>query len=306
MILRREVTGVQVAGTVAVLFLVVLAGAIARKLNIMTDSVIHGTSRLVTEITLPCLTVYSMTQRTFSPELLRDFFLTLGLSFVFILLSIGLGWLIFRKSERSKRVILSCFCGLSNCGFMGYPVIMAINPDWMIYAVAFNISYGLIAFSLCVSLFAGEKRINLKAALLNVNIIASVIGFVLFCFNVGDLGIIGNALNTVGGLTTPLSMILIGTRITTFRPKDLRDMDTHLVVLLRNLALPLLTYLILLLIPVGREVRVVIFILTAMPLGTLVSMLAELYHADVAFAARTVAWSTLLSLGTIPLMLLLV
>ena len=296
----------QVAGTVAVLFLVVLAGAIARRIGIMTDAVIHGTSRLVTEITLPCLTVYSMTQREFSAELLRDFLLTLALSFVLILLAIGLGWFLFQKSERSRRVILSCFCGLSNCGFMGYPVIMAINPDWMIYAVAFNISYGLIAWTLCVSLFAGDRRLNLKRALLNVNIIASAAGMALFCLNVRDLGLFGDALNMIGGLTTPLSMLLIGTRITTFRPKDLRDMDTHWAVLLRNLALPLATYGILLLLPVAAEIRTVIFILTAMPLGTLTSMLAELHRADTAFAARTVAWSTLLSLGTIPLMLLLV
>ena len=295
----------QVAGTVAVLFLVILAGAIGRKLTIMTDGVIHGLSRLVTEISLPCLTVYSMTQRAFSAELLRDFLLTLVLSFVFILLSIGLGWFIFR-GEQSRRVILASFCGLSNCGFMGYPVIMAINPDWMIYAVAFNVSYTLIAWTLCVSLFAGQKRMNLKRALLNVNIFASAIGILLFCLNVRDMGVFGDALNMIGGLTTPLSMLLIGARITTFRPKDLRDPDTHLVVLLRNFALPVLIYGILLLLPVAREVRVVIFILLAMPLGTMVSMFTELYHGDAPFAARTVAWSTLLSLGTIPLMLMLV
>ena len=295
----------QVAGTVAVLFLVILAGAIARKVNIMTDGVIHSLSRLVTEITLPCLTVYSMTQRAFSPELLRDFLLTLALSFLFILLSVGLGWLIFR-GDRSRRVMLASFCGLPNCGFMGYPVIMAINPEWMIYAVAFNISFTLVAWTLCVSLFAGQKKISLKKALLNVNIVASAVGILLFCLNVRDLGVFGDALNMIGGLTTPLSMLLIGARITTFRPKDLRDPDTHLVVLLRNFALPVLTYGILLLLPVAREVRTVIFVLTAMPLATMVSMFAELYHADAPFAARTVAWSTLLSLGTIPLMLMLV
>ncbi len=295
----------QVASTVAVLFLVVLAGAVARLTKIMSDEVIHGVSRLVTEITLPCLTVISLARREFSPEVLRDFLVTLVLSLAVIGLSILLGWLVFHDSPRGRRVMLAGFCGLSNCGFMGYPVVAALNPDWMIYAVAFNIAYNLIAWTLVVSLFAGEKKISLKKALLNVNIIASVIGISLFCLPVTLPDILGNALDSVGGLTTPLSMILIGTRITEFRPKDLKDVDTHLIVLLRNFVLPTLTFGAMLLLPVSGEIRSVMLIMTAMPLGSLIPMLAELYHNDAPFAARAVAWSTLLSLGTIPLMLTL-
>ena len=288
---------VQAAGTVAMLFLVLLSGVIARKLNIMTDQVIHGTSRLVTEITLPCLTVYSLTRREFAPEILRDFALTLVISLAVIGGSVALGWFLFRGHGRGRRVILSCFCGLSNCGFMGYPVIEALRPDWMIYAVAFNIAYGLIAYTVCLSLFAGEGKLNWKKALLNVNIIASVIGIALFCLNYHWHGLefLGSALNTVGGLTTPLSMMLIGTRLTTFRLHDLRDRDIHFIALLRNLALPLAVWGLSLLLPVSAEIRGVLLIMTAMPLGTLVSI----------FADRAVGWSTLLSLGTIPLMLLL-
>ncbi len=295
----------QVAGTVAVLFLVVLAGAIARLTRIMKDEVIHGISRLVTEISLPCLTVMSL-QRDFSAEVFRDFLVTLVLSFVLIALCILLGWFVFRQSSRGRRVMLASFCGLSNCGFMGFPVIMALNPDWMIYAVGFNISYSLICWTLVVSLFSGEKKFSVKKVLLNVNIIASAVGILLFCLSVRLPDVFARALDTVGGLTTPLSMLLIGTRITEFRPRDLKDPDIHLIALLRNFALPVLCYGAALLLPISAEIRTVILILTAMPLGTLVSMFAELYHADAPFAARAVAWSTLLSLGTIPLLMTLV
>lgn len=299
----------QAAETILTLFLVLLAGVIARRLKIMSDDMIHGTSRLVMEITLPCLTVYSMTRQRFDPEILRDFALTLVISLAVIGLSVALGWFLFRKRERGRRVILACFCGLSNCGFMGYPVIQALRPEWMIYAVAFNISYGVIAWTVCVGLFAGQgSHVNLKKALLNINILASLVGFFLFCLNFHWEGVtwLEKTLDTVGGLTTPLSMLVIGARLTSFRPADLKDRDIHLIAILRNLLLPLAVYGLMLLLPVSGDIRAVMLILTAMPLGTMVSMFAELYRGDGDFAARAVGWSTLLSLGTIPLIMLLI
>ncbi len=47
------------------------------------------------------------------------------------------------------------------------------------------------------------------------------------------------------------------------------------------------------------------FILTAMPCGTMSSMQAELYSGDTLFAARAIAYSTLLLLVTVPIMSML-
>ena len=294
----------QATNAVAVLFLVVLAGLIARKLGILTDGVSHALSRLITQISMPCLMLTSM-QREFSPDLLRGFGITLGLGVIIIFGSVFLGWMLFSSRPRERRVLLANFCGFSNCGFMGYPIIEAINPDWMIYAVAFNIAYNLACWSVGVALFSGDKRFRIKKVLLNQNIIASLLGFILFCVGFRWPGVLFRGMEYVGGLTTPLSMLLIGARLSGIRPKDLTDMDYHRIALLRNIVLPLGTLGLLFLFPLSSDIRQVVFILTAMPLGTLIAMLAELYHGDAVFAARSVAWSTLLSLGTIPLLSLL-
>ncbi|MBR4458809.1 MAG: AEC family transporter [Clostridia bacterium] len=289
---------------VAVLFLVVLAGLIARKLGILTDEVSHAVSRLITQITLPCLTLTSM-QRPFSAELLQGFLISLGLGLLIIPGSILLGWALFSARKRERRALLANFCGFSNCGFMGYPIIEAINPAWMIYAVGFNVAYNLSCWSIAVMLISGEKKIDLKKILLNQNIIASVIGFALFCAGFRWPDVLFRGMDYVGGLTTPLSMLLIGARLSGIRLKELRDMDYHWIALLRNLVLPLAVLGLLFLLPLPSDIRQVVFILTAMPLGTLIAMLAELYNGEAAFAARSVAWTTLLSLGTIPLLSLL-
>ena len=117
--------------------------------------------------------------------------------------------------------------------------------------------------------------------------------------------ILSQTLSLVGGLTTPLSMLLIGTRICGIRLGDLRDKDYHLAAALRLVALPLLVYAALRPLHLDTAVWSTIFLLTAMPCGTLTAMQAELYGGDTHFAARAIAYSTLLSLATVPVMSML-
>lgn len=67
----------SIASQVVILFLVVLVGALCRKLRFFTDETIRGVTQLVVNITLPVLTVYNM-QRPFETRVLINFLLTLG------------------------------------------------------------------------------------------------------------------------------------------------------------------------------------------------------------------------------------
>ena len=84
---------------VVILFLVVLVGALCRKLRFFTDETIRGVTQLVVNITLPVLTVYNM-QRPFETRVLINFLLTLGLSIVAILAAL-LGSLFLALAQRS-------------------------------------------------------------------------------------------------------------------------------------------------------------------------------------------------------------
>ena len=289
---------------VLILFAVVLIGALCRKLGYLTDETIHGISQIVVNITLPCLTIVNM-QKPFNTDVLINFLLTFGLAFLSIVLCIVLGLLIFKSRPRSRRAVLANLLSFSNCGFMGYPVILAINPDWMIYAVAYNIAFVLASWTVGVSLFQGRENISLRRVLLNPNVIASVIGFVLFCSRITIPAVPTRFLNLVGGLTTPLSMLLIGPRLCGLHLSDFRDKDYHLAALLRLVLLPLLVYVLLRPLPLAPAVMGVLFLLTAMPSASTVAIQAELYGGDVTFAARAVAYSTFLCMLTIPVVSLL-
>lgn len=294
----------SIASQVVILFLVVLVGALCRKLHFFTDETIRGVTQLVVNITLPVLTVYNM-QRPFETRVLINFLLTLGLSIVAILAALLGSLFLFRNRPHDKRAVLANLEGFSNSGFMGYPIILAVNPDWMIYAVAYNIAFVFVTWTVGVSLFQGRQNVSLKRVLLNPNVIAAFLGFAVFCLNITLPDILSQTMSLIGGLTTPLSMLLIGTRISGIRLSELRDKDYHITAALRLIVLPLILYVLLLPLHLDPAVWSTLYLLTAMPCGTLSAMQAELYGGDARFAARAIAYSTLLSLVTVPLISML-
>lgn len=289
----------SIASQVVILFLVVLVGALCRKLRFFTDETIRGVTQLVVNITLPVLTVYNM-QRPFETRVLINFLLTLGLSIVAILAALLGSLFLFRNRPHDKRAVLANLEGFSNSGFMGYPIILAVNPDWMIYAVAYNIAFVFVTWTVGVSLFQGRQNISLKRVLLNPNVISAFIGFAVFCLNITLPNILSQTMSLVGGLTTPLSMLLIGTRVCGIRPCDLKDKDYHIAAALRLIVLPLLALLLLRPLHLDDCVWRTIYLLTAMPCGTLTAMQAELYGRRQPFCRAAIAYSTLLSLATVP------
>ena len=97
-------------------------------------------------------------------------------------------------------------------------------------------------------------------------------------------------------------MLLIGTRVCGIRLSALKDRDYHLAALLRLVIMPLAVYAVMRPIPVSEPVKGILFLLTAMPAGTVIAMQAEVYDSDAVFASRAIAWTTLLALFTVPVL----
>ncbi len=291
----------SIASQCAILFIVVLVGVFCRKRGFFTDEVIRGVTQLVVNITVPALTISSM-QRPFDREVLVGVLWTMLFTVIVVLASLAVGLLLFRKRPHDRRAVMANITAFTNCGFMGFPIVLAFNPDWMIYAVAFSSTNAIFVWSLGTMLFTSREQVSLKRILLNPNIISALIGFVIFLGNITLPVIVFDSLSLVGGLTTPLTMLLIGTRVCGIKVSELKDIDYHLAALLRLVIMPLAVYALMLPIPVSEPVKGILFLLTAMPAGTVIAMQAEVYDSDAVFASRAIAWTTLLALFTVPLM----
>ncbi len=291
----------SIASQCCVLFIVVLVGMFCRKRGFFTDEVIRGVTQLVVNITVPALTISSM-QRPFEHDVFLGVLMTMLFTALITVASLAVGLLLFRKYPVKRRSVMVSISAFTNCGFMGFPIVLAFNPDWMIYAVAFSSTSCILLWSLGAMLFADRDEVSVKRILLNPNIISAVIGFVFFLGNITLPSIAQESLSLIGGLTTPMTMLLIGTRVCGIQLRTLTDKDYHIAALLRLIVMPLAVYAVMLPVPVSEPVKGILFLLTAMPAGTVIAMQAELYDGDSVFASRAIAWTTLLALFTVPVL----
>ena len=294
----------SIASHCSILFIVVLVGVFCRKRGFFTDEVIRGVTQLAVNITVPALTISSM-QRPFEHEVLTGVLMTMLFTTLITLASLALGLFLFRNRTSDRRAVMASITAFTTCGFMGFPIVLAFNPDWMIYAVAFSSTNGILVWSLGTMLFAGKENLSFRRIVLNPNVISAMIGFIIFLFSFTLPTVVYDSLSLIGGMTTPLTMLLIGTRVCGIRLSALKEWDYHIAALIRLIVMPLLVYTMMRLIPLSVPVKGILFLLTAMPAGTVIAMLAEVYDSDAVFASRAIAWTTLLALVSVPMMGLL-
>ncbi|MGI6189627.1 MAG: AEC family transporter, partial [Caldicoprobacteraceae bacterium] len=114
-----------------------------------------------------------------------------------------------------------------------------------------------------------------------------------------------NAASMVGSMTSPLSMLIVGALLANLPFKEMfRGFPVYLGSFVRLIAMPLLFYLILKPFSIPADILNISVILTAMPAAVNTVIFAEKYGGDSELASRIVGISTVLSVMTIPLIML--
>jgi predicted permease len=138
--------------------------------------------------------------------------------------------------------------------------------------------------------------------LLNPNIIAIVLGALLFIFSIQIPNIPNQIIKYVGSVNTPLSMIVIGNSLANIKfTKDMLNKEIGLTILLRNLIFPIIGIFLLKLVGVTGIAFYTTIIMAACPVAGLVVLFTLQAHGDAAPAISAMSLSTILCLVTIPL-----
>ncbi len=296
----------NVISQVVVLFLLMFCGFLSTKLKLISDEGIAGLNNLVIYFALPCLTVAKL-QTDADPQLARELVQVFFISGAVMLFS-GLiaRFALFRGEEERRRAVFTSIDMFPNVGYMGYPVLTAaFGAANLIYCVMYNAMFNILSWSVGVLLF-DRHALDIRKILRVPSLLGAVIGVALFALRIRLPGVLASAMDSMGSVTTPLAMFIIGTRLTQLRKSDLRDVKLLLTCGMRLLVFPLLTWLCLLPFGLSKMVLAQVVLCTAMPGAAVIVIQAENYGGDSALASRGVALSTLLSIATIPLMLLLV
>lgn len=288
------------------LFLIIFVGIYGVKKGIINEEVEKGLRNLLLKITLPLLVVSSFSL-SFEDDMMQNVLKSFLYSFIAFIIAIIVSYifLIFFKDKEKGRVLQ--FANVfSNCGFIGFPIIESIfGGEGVIYTSIFNMFFSIFLWSYGVILYSDKlEKKDIKNILLNPGIIAVYIGLPLLIFRIQLPNSIYNTLKTVGSMTTPISMIIVGCVLSKVKLRDaLKDWTIYYSALLKLIIMPISIFIFGKIIKDDSVVMKTMVILQAMPAATMTSIFAENFNKQKEYAAIIVLITTLLSLITFPIIL---
>ena len=299
---------------VSVLFLLIVIGYIAGKANIITIGGQRELSSLVLKVTMPATIIMAL-QLKYTPERLMTAFKIIGIVMVAYIGMIILSAFISKifKVNDGQRDVIQIALILPNTSFMGYPIVLSIlGGESLFFAVlgtglVFEIiswTYGIYTISRTTE-FDFRKSIA-KNIIFSPGILSIAIGLLLFILSISIPEPINTTMKILGQATSPLAMMVVGILLSRSNIMEcLSTVKLHLIALIKLLVFPLLILGVLKIFGfTGMEIIIPVVMLS-MPTAAYVAIFSENVGNDTNLASQIIFISSLLSLITIPIMVML-
>lgn len=289
----------------ASLFVYLAVGFFLRKRGMITDAGRSMLSDLAIYVFLPCAVFASFQNGVGIEQLIGGGFILL-ISFV----QSGFAWLVgriaFRNCQPEQGKILRYGTLIANSAFAGLPVLEQVYGTMgVFYGSIYIIPNRIMMWTAGMALFQEEKNEKLTAWLvkifLNPGMIAVFLGVGRMLLPFSIPGFIDTAVSAIGGCTTAIPILIVGSILADTSVKNLVDKNMIFIVLIRLFLLPATALLMMKGLGFGAVETGTAVILSGMPVGSTTAILAEKYGADAGFGSRCIFVTTLLSLFTIPL-----
>ena len=267
--------------TVGIMLAYAVPGYILIKVRAVKADSISAFSKLLMYVCQPFLTLYSFNRAEFTPELGVNLLIFFALVTALQLAFIGIMCLIFRKKRDDVRYrVASIASVLSNCSFLGVPILEALFPDWAnapAYSMVFFFSMSLLGWTLVSAVYTLDRRyISVKKALLNPATISLVIalpffltGFKISAENGWFLGQLENMITVLARMTTPLCMLIMGMRLATVPVKSIfTEPLAYLCIAIKQIVFPLVTLGLLTLMGLDEELQWCMYVMCACPIAS--------------------------------------
>ena len=313
--------------TVLFLLLLTIPGFILAKLKMLPKSASETLSVIVLYGCQPILVFTSFQGCEFSAEIAINMLIVAGLALLAHLLMFAVGKIVFLKWKKDDKVkTVKYLSAFSNCAFMGLPFLQslfkdpALQSELVIYCAVVLAVFNILTWTFGVYIMTGDKnQISAKKVLLNPVIIAVAISLVVFFVTQKPLvkfAAEGTALHTVleklmgslnyiSNIVTPLSMFVIGIRLSNISVGQLlTDKWAYITTFMKLIVMAFLSIFLVAFLPISATIKYTIFFLLAMPSAASGAMMAVKFGKDGDFASVCVVLSTICSIVTLPLLYL--
>lgn len=294
------------AEQVIIIFLLIALGFILKKTNKIDESGAKQLTNILLTIVTPCVLINAY-QKEFQAELAVNLLYAALFTLVIHLVMILLSTLIFRK-EPTERYKINIFTSIySNCGFMAIPLLSAVlGNDGVFYGSAYLALFNILYWTHGVALYGGVKNLSLKKVFLNPGVIGTAVSLVLFFLGITLPKVIIEPVQYMAGLNTPLAMVVLGTYLANIDfKKTLSKLSIYGVSALRLVIFPILGIAIAKLLKMDSTVVQSVLISAACPSAAVATLFAARFGLDAEYASEIVSVTTLLSIVTIPCVMML-
>lgn len=289
------------------MFLIMVIGAVTFKTGIADNGTSKRMSSILLNVITPCMIIVSY-QMEFDRDLLIGLILTLGLSVASIFLSILLSRLLIRSKENPDMAVEKFSMIYSNCGFIGIPIINGLlGAKGVFFMTAYITAFNIMIWSHGILLMKGKtgNLMSTMKSFINSSTVAIVIGILLFVTGLHLPEVVGNPLSMIGAMNTPVAMLISGMNLAESELLScLKSPRTYMISAAKLLAIPLITLVLLMAVRVDYAIAVTILVASACPSGATGAMFALQYNKNSQYASKLLAVTTVLSLVTIPAVML--
>ena len=307
----------QVFLSVLETFIIFGVGALVWRLKWVEPADLNKLTHVTLDVFFPLLTFVTVF-RNFDPARLNEFWIMplLGLGIMV------LGWVaglpfrgLLRDPGRGRRGTFVHLCAINNYLFLPLIVIDNLWGDrelalLLILSVGSTIGFWTIG----ILAFGGKNEEKFSRTVLRIllspNVLAVAAALLAALSPVKLPGMIADsllaAMDSLGGVAVPFMLVLVGVALAQFAKRMGHGLfDLALISVLRLLLLPLLTILLLWLLPLPPEMYKVAVVVAIMPAASSSVLVARQSGGSEEFAGQVIFWTTILSLGTLPLLLAL-
>ena len=309
---------------VLLLVLLMLPTALMKKFRLVKDGFGVSLSNYVLYVGTPGMIILAL-YRDFDKTIALRSLAVVGFFLVFHLVFFAVSLVFFRvkkhapedgetPDEAKRRRVLRFGTIFTNAGYMGLPLVLGLlGSEAAIYVSVYVVCFNILVWTVGCYVFTGDVRyMSLKKAFLNPASIAIMVGLVFFITPINTYlpPVTDEFLSILNSLVAPLSMGVIGLHLFEIDWKRVwRDLVLYRYLIVRMLLLPALIFCILKLAKtIGYYDEIVfntLFICGSTPCAAVTVMYAERFDGDAPYASTMVCVSTLLAVGTMPLVALL-
>lgn len=291
---------------IIVMFILLIIGMFCYKINLIDKEMSKKLSDVVLLLVNPMVILISY-QRKFEATLLSGLLISLGLALATHLVAILISIILLRK--KSTDLAIERFSVIySNCGFIGIPIVNGIfGSEGVFYLTAYMTIFNLVVWTHgMVSISGRYDKKSIIKAILSPAVISVFVGFILFVCRIKLPMMIGRPIAYIADMNTPLAMLVAGVTIAqTNIIKIFGRPRAFYISLIKLIIIPIGMLLLFQMFDIPKIILLTSILATACPTGATINLFSLRYDKNYIYASELFAITTILSLLTIPFVMII-